>query len=57
MQMDTDEYEERRTQYWRKSYNEEKVKPNGMAGHWGYRLRKENEFDEIIRQYIDQLIE
>lgn len=44
------DYEKLKQEYVKNCYQNEEVKPSGMAGNWSYRLKKEREFDEMYKK-------
>jgi hypothetical protein len=50
MNITREEYERRKTEYWAAECRKAEVKPNGMAGSWSFRLKKDQEFDELLKQ-------
>jgi hypothetical protein len=48
--MTKEEYETARDAYFKEEYVKEPQKPNGMFGHWGWYLKKEREFKQLLEQ-------
>jgi hypothetical protein len=50
MQITKEEYERRKIEYWAAELDKTEVKPNGMISSWGFRLTKDREFDELLKE-------
>lgn len=50
MKISLEEYEKRKTQFRLDELEKEPVKPDGMIANWGFRLRKDKEFDEKMKE-------
>lgn len=49
MKVGDEEYMKARDAFMKEEYHKDPQKPNGMAGHWGWFLKKERELKEKLR--------
>lgn len=50
MKIGDDEYLKLRDAFMKEEYMKEPQKPSGMYGHWGWYIKKEREFNSMLRE-------
>lgn len=50
MRISNEEYKIKENAWIKEQYLIEEIKPSGMCGNWSYRLKKEREFAELMKE-------